>query len=81
MAYSERYQVDIYTFFMIILLVALAVTLLVTAIYFYNLMKNKYPSNAESVFLFWGSIIFIFIVLAFIMYSLYRIIHLHYYCI
>ena len=70
---TERYQTDIFAIVVLIAAVLVVVFLVISAIYFFNLMSLKPPSKAESTFLFWTSIV---LVLIFIGISIFAMIHI-----
>jgi predicted membrane protein len=70
---TERYQADVFAIVVLITSVLIIVFLIITAIYFFNLMSLKPPSKAESTFLFWTSIVLVLIFLGITIFSLIHI--------
>lgn len=70
---TERYQIDFFAIIVLIAAVLIIVFLVISAIYFYNLMNLKPPSKGESTFLFWTAIILAVIFLALAIYALIHI--------
>ena len=70
---TERYQADIFAIIVLIATALIIVFLVITAIYFANLMNLKPPSKGTSTFLFWTSII---LAIIFIAIGIYAIIHI-----
>lgn len=70
---TERYQIDFFAIIVLIAAVLILVFLVISAIYFYNLMNLKPPSKGESTFLFWTAIILAVIFLALAIYALIHI--------
>lgn len=73
MPVTERYQVDFFAILVLIASVLIIMFLIISAIYFYNFTNSKPPTNSESTFLFWTSIILGIIFLALAIYALIRI--------
>jgi amino acid transporter len=73
MPVTERYQVDFFAILVLIASVLIIMFLIISAIYFYNFTISKPPTNSESTFLFWTSIILGIIFLALAIYALIRI--------
>ena len=70
---NERYRVDIFAIIILIFIILIMVYLIVVAVYFYNLMNLRPPTQNESRFLFWTSIV-LSIIFAFLgIYALIRI--------
>ena len=70
---TEQYQVDVFSIITLIACVLIVVFLVIAAIYFYDLMNFKPPTNGESSFLFWTSIIMAIIFFGIGIYALIRI--------
>jgi len=70
---TERYQADVFAIIVLIAAVLIVVFLIISAIYFFNLMSLKPPSKAESTFLFWTSIV---LALIFIGLAIFALIHI-----
>jgi hypothetical protein len=71
---TERYQTDVFAIIVVIASILVLVFLIVAAIYFNGIQNwTVVPSNGESVFLFWTSIVLGVIFLAIVIYGLYRI--------
>lgn len=70
---TERYQVDWFAIIVLISSILILVFLVITAIYFFNLMNLKPPSRGESTFLFWTTIVLGIIFLAIAIFSLIKI--------
>lgn len=73
MPVTESYQVDFFAIIVLVAVVLIIVFLIIAAIYFYNLVNFKTPTNGESNFLFWTSIILSVIFFAIGIYALIRI--------
>lgn len=73
MPVTEQYQVDLFAIIVLIAAVLILVFLIIAAVYFMNLMNLKPPTTGESTFLFWTSLILIFIFVGIIIYAMIRI--------
>lgn len=70
---AESYQVDVFAIIALIGIILIIVFLVIAAVYFYNLMNLRPPTQAESTFLFWTSVVLIVIFVALGIYALIRI--------
>ena len=73
MPVTERYHVDFFAILVLIIAVLIIVFLVITAIYFFNLMNLRPPTRGESTFLFWTAVILSVIFLALAIFALIRI--------
>ena len=64
MATTEKYQIDIFSIMTMIVSVLTIIFLIIAAVYYGNLVSGKPPSNAESSFLLWSSVVLIIILAA-----------------
>lgn len=70
---SVKYHIDLFAIIVLIVIAMIIIYLIITAIYFYNLMNNRPPTYGESSFLFWTSVVLLFIYIAVTVYALIRI--------
>lgn len=73
MPVSQRYQLDYFAVFVLLVTVLVVAFLIVTCFYFFNLMNLSPPSQGTSTFLFWTAIILTVIVFVIFVYALYRL--------
>ena len=73
MPYTEKPQIDIFAIIVLIFSISVLVFLIISAIYYMNIMNYTIPSSTEATFLFWTSIVMSIIVFFIILFSFYRI--------
>lgn len=66
-------QADVFAIIVLIACVLIVVFLIVSLFAFYNSMNFRYPSQGQSMFLFWTSLIMAIVFIGLGIYSLYRI--------
>ena len=69
----EKPQIDIFAIIILIFSISMLVYLIISAIYYMNIMNFTIPSSTEATFLFWTSIVMSIIVSFIILFSFYRI--------
>jgi len=73
MAVSQKTQVDIFGIVVLIISILIQVFLIISAIYYNNMINLKFPSTTNTIYLFWTAIIMIIIFLALSIFAFYRI--------
>lgn len=70
---TQRYQVNVFAIIALIILVIVLVYLIIAAVYFFNLMNLKPPTQSESTFLFATAVILSLILFFITIYALWEI--------
>jgi uncharacterized membrane protein len=73
MPVAQKYQIDYFAIVVLLATVLIIAFLIVSAIYFSDLVNLKPPTKTESSFLFWTSIILSVIFFAIMIYAMWRI--------
>jgi uncharacterized membrane protein (DUF106 family) len=73
MPVTEKKQIDVFAIIILILLILILVFLIISAVYYINISNFIYPSQSQSLFLFWTTIILCIIVFGMIIFAFYKI--------
>ena len=73
MPVTKKNQINVFAIIVLIVSILIFVFLIITAVYYSNIGNFIYPSQSESVFLLWTTIILCVILLGIIIYAFYEI--------
>jgi ABC-type protease/lipase transport system fused ATPase/permease subunit len=73
MPVTKKNQINVFAIIVLIVSILIFVFLIISAVYYINISNFIYPSQSESAFLFWTTIIFCVIALGIVIYAFYEI--------